>query len=264
MANAVAPPRAPRLTHGLWRAASPIGLLLLWQLASVTGVLDEDTLDSPVRIAEQAWQLTRDGVLPEALLVSLRRAMLGFVVGLLVAVPLGIAAARSKIGDLIVDPPMQMLRTIPLFGLVPLFILWFGIGEQPKILLVALAAMVPVYLNLVAALRGIEPDLFEVADAFRLSRTERIRHVLIPGALPGTLVGIRQALGFAWLTLIVAEQINARSGLGQMVNSARDFQQTDTIVVGLLAYAALGLITDAVVRVLERRAMRWRDSVSTA
>ncbi|MDP2710907.1 MAG: ABC transporter permease [Solirubrobacteraceae bacterium] len=253
-----------RLTAASLRWISPVALLVGWQAASASGLLSPDILAAPTTIAAQAWQLTQTGELPEALWVSLRRALLGFVLGASTAIVLGAIAGRSRIGDLLVDPPLQMLRTIPLFGLVPLFILWFGIGEFPKILLVAIGVLIPLYLNLIAALRGIDPELFEVADTLRLNRRERIRHVLLPGALPGTLVGLRQSLGFSWLALIVAEQINASSGLGYMINNARDFLQTDTIVVGLLAYAALGLITDAIVRVLERRALRWRDEAAVA
>ena len=191
--------------------------------------------------------------------MSLRRAVLGLVVGVAAAVALGSLAGLSRPGDALVDPPMQMIRTLPLFGLVPLFILWFGIGETSKIALVALGVVIPLYLNLVAALRGIDPELYEVADTVRLSRRERVRHILLPGALPGALVGFRQSLGVAWLALVVAEQVNTDSGLGFLINNARDFLQTDVIVVGLLAYAVLGLITDALVRRLERRALRWRE-----
>lgn len=241
------------------RWISPLVLLALWQLASATGLLPAQTLAGPGQIAKTAWELTQSGELPSALWTSLQRAILGFLIGTVVALVAGVAAGVTRIGDLAVDPPMQMIRTIPLFGLVPLFILWFGIGETPKLLLVAIGVVVPLYLNLVAALRTVDPELLEVADTLRLSRVERWRHVIIPAALPGTLVGVRQSLGIAWLALIVAEQIAASSGLGYMINQARDFLQTDIIVVGLLAYAILGLLTDALVRVFERRALRWRD-----
>jgi sulfonate transport system permease protein len=240
------------------RWISPLALLALWQLASATGVLDPDTLESPATILSTAWDLIETGELPEALLVSLRRAMAGLALGTAAAVVLGTIAGLTRAGDALVDPPMQMLRTLPLFGLIPLFILWFGIGETPKIALVALGVVIPLYLNLVAALRGIDPDLREVAQTLRLSRREQARHVIVPGAMPGALVGFRQSLGVAWLALIVAEQINADAGLGYMINNARDFLRTDIVVVGLLAYAILGLLTDAIVRGFERRALRWR------
>lgn len=249
--------RRPRLTSAI-RWLSPLAILGLWQLASATGVLSEDKLESPWVIAQTAWDLTQTGELTDALIVSLRRAAEGLLIGSIAAIVLGAIAGLSRIGDAIVDPPMQMIRTLPLFGLVPLFILWFGIGEKPKIALVALGVVIPLYLNLVAALRGIDPDLHEVARTLRLTRRERARYLIVPGALPGALVGFRQSLGIAWLALIVAEQINADEGLGYLINNARDFLRTDIIVVGLLAYAILGLITDSIVRALERHALRWR------
>jgi sulfonate transport system permease protein len=255
---AAAPWRRRFPTAALLRWLSPLALLGVWQLLSATGVLSPKDLAAPSTILVAAWDLIQNGQLPDALAVSLRRAALGLVVGVSAATVLGTIAGLSQAGDVVVDPPMQMLRTLPLFGLIPLFILWFGIGETPKVLLVALGVVIPLYLNLVAALRGIDPELYEVADSLRLTRAERVRHILLPGALPGALVGLRQSLGVAWLALVVAEQVNAGSGLGYMINNARDFLQTDVVVVGLLTYAVLGLLTDALVRVLERRALRWR------
>ncbi|YAL82750.1 ABC transporter permease [Dermacoccaceae bacterium W4C1] len=243
-----------------WRVLSPLALIAIWQFASVVGWLPTDTLAPPSQVFAQAWSLISDGTLPTALVASLQRAAAGFGLGVLIALAAAIPVGLSRIGDAVIDPPMQMLRTFPLFGLVPLFIIWFGVGEWPKVLLVALGVCVPLYLNIVGALRSIDPDLYELSDALRLSRWQRLSNVIIPGALPGTLVGLRQALAFAWLALIVAEQMAAESGLGFMINNARDFLQTDTIVVGLLTYAVLGLVTDAVVRALERRALRWRST----
>ncbi|MSW50643.1 MAG: ABC transporter permease subunit [Actinobacteria bacterium] len=252
--------RAP--VSGELRWLSPLILLVVWQLASVTGILPEDRLAAPSQIVQNGYDLLVNGDLLDALWVSLRRALLGFALGAAVAISAGLAVGFSRIGDAAIDPLMQMVRTIPLFGLVPLFIIWFGISELPKILLVALGVAVPLYLNLVGALRSVDSDLYDVADTLRLTPRERLRHVLLPGALPGTLIGLRQALGFAWLALIVAEQINASSGLGYMINNARDAQETDTVVVGLIAYAILGLLTDAIVRRMERRALRWREEAA--
>lgn len=249
---------------GELRWLSPLALIVVWQLFSVAGVLPEDRLAAPSQIVSNAYDLFADGGLLDAILVSLRRALLGFLLGSAIAISAGLAVGFSRIGDAAVDPLMQMVRTIPLFALVPLFIIWFGISELPKILLVALGVAVPLYLNLVGALRSVDTELYDVADTLRLTRRERLRHVLLPGALPGTLIGLRQALGFAWLALVVAEQINASEGLGYLINNARDVQETDTVVVGILVYAILGLLTDAIVRRLERRALRWRDEEASA
>jgi sulfonate transport system permease protein len=246
------------LRSGAARWISPLAILVIWQLASASGALSPRTLAAPSDILSTAWDLTTSGDLPRALLVSLRRAVLGLVLGVAAGIVCGTIAGLSRAGEALVDPPMQMIRTLPLFGLVPLFILWFGIGETSKIALVALGVVIPLYLNLVAALRGIDRELYDVATTVRLSRAERLRHIVVPGALPGALVGFRQSLGVAWLALVVAEQVNAAAGLGYLINNARDFLQTDIIVVALLAYAVLGLLTDALVRRLERRALAWR------
>jgi sulfonate transport system permease protein len=239
-------------------------VILLWQLASWTGVLNSATLASPVDLAHTAWRLIQSGQLGDAIVVSSRRAALGFLLGAGVAIVAATIVGLSKIGDALLDPIMQALRMLPIFGLVPLFIIWFGIKEEPKIYLVALFVIVPIYLNLVAALRDIDRDLTEVAGVLRLNRLERLRDLYVPQVLPGFLVGLRQSLGAAWIALIVAEQVNAGAGLGYLINNARDFLQTDVIVVGLLCYAVLGLLTDSIVRLLERRALRWRDEGSAA
>jgi sulfonate transport system permease protein len=150
---------------------------------------------------------------------------------------------------------------LPFLALVPLFILWFGIGETPKIALVALGAAFPIYLNLFSGIRGVEPKLAEMGRVFGLKRAGLIRHVILPAALPAALVGLRYSLGVAWLSLVVAEQVNARSGIGYMINDARDFLRTDVILVGLVLYALLGLTADMLVRALERRLLAWRPQL---
>jgi len=155
---------------------------------------------------------------------------------------------------------MQLKRTIPVVALTPLFIVWFGIGETPKITLIAVATLFPVYLNLFSGVRGVDPRLIEAGRSFGLSQRELIAHVILPGALPAFLVGLRYATGVSLLVLVVAEQINADAGLGHLINNARDFMRTDVIVVCLMVYALLGLTADLVVRALEARALAWRPS----
>ena len=234
-------------------------IIVAWQVLSMAGVIDERTIASPLQIAERAVELVRDGTLGSATLVSLRRVALGFLIGATIGISLAILAGLSTVGENAVDPPMQMLRTLPHFGLIPLFILWMGIGETPKLALIAMGVCFPLYLNTFSGIRGIERKTLEAATSMHLSWPQRIRHVVLPGALPQTLIGLRQSLGIAWLSLIVAETISADAGLGYMINHARDFMQTDVIVVGLAVYSLLGLTTDAAVRYLERRALAWRS-----
>ncbi|MFC6286484.1 ABC transporter permease [Nocardioides sp. GCM10027113] len=222
-------------------------------------MLDERTLASPQQIGQTFVRLVQDGTLGTATLVSVQRVGIGFTIGALVGVTLAVVAGLTRVGEDAVDPPMQMLRTVPHFGLVSLFIIWFGIGETPKVALIALGATFPLYLNTFAGIRGIDRKILEAAAAMHLTWTQRIRHVVFPGALPQALVGLRQSLGIAWLSLIVAETISASEGLGHVILHAKDFLQTDVIVVGLAVYSLLGLATDAIVRHLERKALAWRS-----
>ena len=253
-------PRAARRNplRLLRRWVSPVALIALWQLASVTGVLDERKLAAPSTIFQGAVELVQEGVLGPAVLVSLQRVGLGFLIGATAGLVLAVAAGLHRIGEDAVDPPMQMLRTLPHFGLIPLFIIWMGIGEAPKLALIAMGVCFPLYLNTLAGIQGVDRKMMEAARSMHLSWGQRLKHVVVPGALPQTLVGLRQSLGIAWLSLIVAETVSAGSGLGHMITQAREFQQTDIIVVGLACYSLLGLITDGIVRYLERRALAWR------
>jgi sulfonate transport system permease protein len=243
----------------LRRWISPVVIVLAWQLLSDAGVIPQDKIASPAQIGTTAWQLIKDGTLGDATLVSVQRVLAGFAVGAVIGLVLAVFAGLSRIAEDAVDPPMQMLRTLPHFGLIPLFIVWMGIGESPKIALIAMGVIFPLYLNTFAGIRSIDRKMSEAAQTMGLNRRQRLRHVVIPGALPQALVGLRQSLGVAWLSLIVAETVSADSGLGYMINHAREFLQTDVIVVGLAVYSILGLATDSLVRLIERRALAWRS-----
>jgi sulfonate transport system permease protein len=260
-AGPVAARKRRRRPEFLFRAISPLALVLLWQLASSAGLLSPRKLAAPTTVLRTGWQLTRDGELPTALLVSVQRVAAGFGAGVTVGLALGLVAGLSRWGEYLTDPPIQMVRTLPHLGLVPLFILWFGIGESPKIALIALGAAFPVYLNVFAGIRGTDANLLEAARTLGLGRAQRIVHVVLPSALPSLLVGLRYALGLAWLSLIVAEQVNTSAGLGYLISNAREFLRTDVVVVGLAVYSLLGLGTDALVRFVERRALAWRRSI---
>lgn len=240
------------------RFLSPLLLVAIWQVASVSGLVSARILPSPVQLAHTAWGLIKDGSLPTNLLVSLERASLGFALALVIGVTLALISGLSRLGEDIIDAPLQILRTLPALALAPLFILWFGIGEEPKILLVLLGALFPIYLNLHKGIRNIDPKLLEMARTLGLSRVQTIMDVILPGALPDLLLGVRYALGVAWLMLVVAEQVNAESGIGHMMMDAEDFLRTDIILVGLIVYGLLGLISDRLVRVGERWLLVWQ------
>ena len=248
------------------RLISPLVVLILWQLTHTFKLISEMKLPPPSELASTGWNLIAHpipayGSLQGALVISTQRFAVGFFFGAVVALMLATTAGLSRIGEAAIDPLVQGLRTIPLFGLIPVFLVMFGIGDLPKILLVALAASVPLYLNTYAGIRSIDGKLFELGRVLGLTRGELLRNVVIPGALPQALVGLRQSLGAAWLALVVAEQINANSGLGFMIIQASTFLRNDIIFVVLLVYTILGLITDWIVRRMERRALAWRPDL---
>ena len=243
---------------GWIRLASPLALLAAWQIGSALGIIPQDVLPAPSLIADAGVELIRNGQLVAALQTSGIRVVEGLLLGGAFGVALGALVGFSTWFEATIDPPLQMIRALPHLGLIPLFILWFGIGELPKVLLVALGVAFPLYLNTFSAIRQVDPKLFETAKVLGFGFWQQLRTIVIPGAAPQVLVGLRQSLAIAWLTLIVAEQINANSGIGYLINNARDFLRIDTIIFGLVVYALLGISTDAVVRVLERRTSRYR------
>ncbi|WP_430542108.1 ABC transporter permease [Streptomyces roseofulvus] len=252
--------RLPVVPRWLRRAVGPLMLLLVWQVSSATGVLAPEVLASPGTIARSAAALVADGTLPTAMGVSLRRVAAGLVIGGAVGVTLALLSGLSRLGEDLVDATVQMLRTVPWVGLIPLLIIWLGIGEAPKVALIALGTAFHLYLNVYAGIRGVDAQLVEAGQSLGLGRWGLVRHVVLPGALPGAMTGLRYALATAWLALVFGESINADAGIGFLMNQAREFFRTDVIVVCLVVYAFLGLLADAVVRTLERLLLQWRPT----
>jgi sulfonate transport system permease protein len=254
--------RLPRnvLTSVFRRAIGPLVLLALWETASRTGILPDRILAAPSQIFVTLGELIASGEMGANVLVSLQRVSTGLAVSLSLGTALALVAGLSRQGEVAVDSTMQMARTLPFLGLVPLFILWFGIGEFTKIALIAFATTFPMYLTLYSGIRGIDAKLVEAARLFGLSYPQLIVHVILPGALPSFLIGLRYSLGVSWLSLVAVEQINATAGLGYLINNARDFMRTDVIVVCLIVYSLLGLATDLLVRGIEHFALAWRPT----
>ncbi|MEU3609601.1 ABC transporter permease subunit [Streptomyces sp. NPDC035033] len=252
--------RAVVVPRWLRRGVGPVLLLLVWQVSSATGVLAPEVLASPGTIARSAAGLVADGTLPTAMGVSLRRVAAGLLIGGTVGTALALLSGLSRLGEDLVDATVQMLRTVPWVGLIPLLIIWLGIGEAPKVALIALGTAFHLYLNVYAGIRGVDAQLVEAGQSLGLGRWGLVRHVVLPGALPGAMTGLRYALATAWLALVFGESINADAGIGFLMNQAREFFRTDVIVVCLVVYAFLGLLADAVVRTLERLLLQWRPT----
>lgn len=248
----------------LLRVGSPLAILVVWQLASGFGIVAPEVLPSPTDIVAAFRELIVMGDLQSALPVSLYRSFTGLAIGGTIGLTIGLFAGLWRVGEEIFDAPLQMLRTIPFIALVPLFITWFGIDESAKIVVIVAATIFPMYLNTYAGVRGIDPKLTEAAKIFGLDARQTALHVILPTALPSILLGLRYAAGVALLALVVAEQINARSGIGYILNNANMNQRSDIIVAGIIVYAALGIATDLVMRVIERIALPWRPKLALA
>lgn len=253
-----------RIPHGLRRLTGAGALIALWVLAAAAGWLRADILPGPDAVAGAFRELLVTGQLGDALSVSLGRVVLGGVIGIGAGVAAALFSGLLRIGEELIDAPIQMLRTLPWAGLVPLLIIWLGIDEASKIALVALASFFPIYLNLFGAIRNVDQTLVEAGRTLGLTNAEIARHIVLPGALPGALVGLRYALGSSWLALVFAETVNAQTGIGYLTTYARETYRTDVIFVCLLIYATLGLLTDTLVRTLERKALAWRPSFKAA
>jgi sulfonate transport system permease protein len=249
-----------RLHWPLGIYTTPVVILVGWEILGLTGVVPPLYAPAPSAIAGTAVQLWRDGVLGPDLAISLQRSGLGLALGLSVGIVTGVLGGFLRRGEYLFNGLAQILNTIPLLAVLPLMIVWFGIDELTKVLLIAFGAGVPMYLNLFAAIRGVDQRLIEMARTTGAGWWRIVGWVLLPGALPGFLVGLRFSLAYSVLALVAAETVNADSGLGFLVTQAQTYLQTNQVFVGLVIYSVLGLLADQLVRILERVLLRWRPS----
>lgn len=244
------------------RALGPALVVFAWAAATSAGLIDPSILPSPADLGATAVQLWREQELLHQIGISLARALAGGTLGVALGLLLGATAGLFRLGEELFDALLQMLRTVPFLALVPLFIVWFGIDETPKLILIALATMFPVYLNTYSGVRNVDRKVVEAARSFGLAGPRLIREVVLPLAMPSILTGLRFALGVSVLVLIAAEQINTSAGLGYLLNIAQLYQQVDVILICIAIYATLGLGADLIVRALERLLMPWRAAVA--
>ncbi|ADB29314.1 binding-protein-dependent transport systems inner membrane component [Kribbella flavida DSM 17836] len=243
-------------------AIGPVLLLAIWSIGSAAGWLDPRVLSAPWTVVTTTGDLIADGRLQSNLLTSTQRAFVGLGLGILLGTVLALASGLSRIGEAVLDGPIQIKRAIPSLALLPLLILWLGIGETMKITTITLGVFVPIYIHTHNGLRTIDSRYVELAQTVGLSRWTFVRRVVLPGALPGFLLGLRFAVTGAWLSLVVVEQINSTSGIGYMMELARTYGQTDIIIVGLVLYGILGLLSDGAVRLIQRKALSWRRTLA--
>ena len=235
----------------------PVTLIVFWQIASRVGWLSTRVLPAPLEVITAAWTLTTSGELWTHVRVSAGRALSGLAVGGGLGLVLGLLTGSSRIAETLLDSSIQMVRNIPALALIPLVILWFGIDESAKLFLIAVSVFFPIYLNTFHGIRGVDPGLIEMGRTYGLSRWQLYTQIILPGALSSILVGLRFSLGLMWVILIVAETISAQAGIGYLTMNAREFLQTDIVLVGILLYALLGKLADLFAKSLERYWLRW-------
>jgi len=256
----------------------PILILIIWQLLSSKGILSTKILPVPSDVVMAGVELIRSGELFQHLLISFKRAIIGFLIGGSIGLFLGLINGLFPIADRIFDTTIQMVRNIPHLAMIPLVILWFGIGEEAKVFLVAAGVLFPIYVNTLHGIRSVDQGLIEMGRVYGLRSWLLFWQVVLPGALPSILVGVRYALGIMWLTLIVAETISADSGIGYMAMNAREFMQTDVVLLSILLYALFGKmqtdvvllsillyalfgkIADSMAKWLERKCLNWNPN----
>ncbi|MDP4157089.1 MAG: aliphatic sulfonate ABC transporter permease SsuC [Bacillota bacterium] len=238
----------------------PLLLLISWQLSSQFGILSSRVLPNPVNVFKAAIDLAKSGQLFDYIGTSTKRAVIGFLIGGGIGFVLGLLNGISRISESLLDSSLQMVRNIPHLALIPIVILWFGIDEEAKLFLVALGTFFPIYLNTFHGIRSIDKSLIEMGDVYGLKGLSLFWNVILPGALPSILVGVRYAIGITWVTLIVAETISANSGIGYMAMNAREFMRLDIVVLSIILYALLGKLSDLIAKIAERRFLKWHPS----
>jgi sulfonate transport system permease protein len=238
----------------------PLLILILWQVLVQNGVIPERILPQPIAIVEAAIRLATSGQLLSDVLISSQRALTGLLIGGGIGFVLGLVNGMTRRGERYFDTTVQMIRTVPNLALVPLVILWFGIGDSARLFLIALGVFFPIYINTFHGVRQVDPHLIEMGRVYGLSTRQLFWEVIFPGAMPAILLGLRIALGVMWLTLIVAETVAVDSGIGYMAQSAREFIRTDVMIFAVILYALLGKLADSTARWLEGRFLRWHPN----
>ena len=238
----------------------PVALVLVWEAAAQLGWLSARVLPAPSATALAFWDTLRSGALLHHVWVSTQRALVGLAIGGGLGFALGLLNGVFPFAERLLDSSLQMLRNIPHLAAIPLVILWFGIDEEAKLFLVAAGVLFPIYLNTFHGIRHVDRALIEMARSYGLGPWALFSRVILPGAMPSILVGLRYALGIMWLTLIVAETISASAGIGYMTMNAREFLQTDVVLLGIVVYALLGKLADILTRQLEHRCLAWHPA----
>lgn len=236
----------------------PVAIIIIWEVIVDAGMIDTTYVPSPSAVGSQAITLWQEGTLQQNIGISLYRATIGLLIGGTIGFTLGVANGLSRISNLLFNSTVQMVRNIPHLALIPLIIIWLGIGEPAKVTLVAIGVMFPIYINTLHGIQSIDPKLIEMGCSYQLSKWQMLTKIIFPGAMPTILMGIRYALGVMWTTLIVSETISSSSGIGYMETNAQQFLDMPTIFLAIIIYAILGKVSDWIAALLESIMLDWQ------
>jgi len=252
--------RWPRLTF--WGFLLPAVIIIVLELVVNTGLVPSRLMPAPSMMLETFDELTRQGLFLH-IAVSTARVLTGYLIGFSLAIPIGALVGLNRRAESIIDPTFQALRAIPGLAWVPLLLLWLGIDEWPKVTLIAIGSFFPIYLGLISGIRNVDRKLVEVGEMYGLSSFDLVRRIFLPAALPSLFTGLRGGLSLAWMCLVAAELIAATKGLGYLLTDGREISRPDIVICAIVALALMGKLSDAVLKTIETRGLRWRDSFET-
>ena len=246
-----------QVPHFLFYWSLPLMLLLIWQGLSAIGVFHDYTMPSPGKVMQSFLEIASDGTLLEHIAASVARGLEGFGIAALLALVLGIAAGLFQRFEVWTEFVFQLLKPIPPIAWIPLAILWFGIEETSKVYIIAIGAFFPIFVNTLHGIKNIDSKYLELARVYEVPRAKVIRKIIIPGALPFLMTGLRLGLASAWICVVAAEMIAATRGVGYMLMDARSLSRPDIVILGMLLIGIVGKLMDDAVRILEKRIIRW-------
>jgi sulfonate transport system permease protein len=243
------------------RLVLPLTILVLWEAIARTGLVPAYNFPPPSAVLSTLIELARSGMMFKHLWISAVRVLFGFLIGAGFGTVLGALTGFSAKWREVCDGTMQSLRSIPIIAWVPLFILWLGIDEAPKISLIAIGAFFPVYLNLFTAIRGVDRKLIEVGRANRMTGWRLVRSVMLPAALPAYFVGLRTGLGLSWMFVAAAELLGASSGIGYMLLEAQNLGRPAVVIASMILFGICGKATDLILAATSTQLLHWQDTV---
>jgi sulfonate transport system permease protein len=233
-------------------------IVAFWQGLSSMGYIKQIILPPPSQVALTFLELLKSGAMPRHIGISVLRVLEGFGIAAMLGLSLGIAIGLSRTLDRISDLIIQVIKPIPPIAWIPLAILWFGIGEQSKVYIIFLGAFFPIIINTIDGIRQTDHKFIEVARILAVPRVKFVRQVVLPGALPAIMTGLRVGLMVAWMCVVAAELIAASSGIGYLIMDARQLSQSDVVLVGMITIGVIGKLMDSLIRRLEKRLIRWK------